>query len=317
MAALAPIADAGCGCSGGCAVGNWDPSAFLNSDVPAAPYDNSSGSNSSASVSSSSVQGEPKPEPRSDTFPNEKILKSLETVSSSNVVLDVSNGNGYSRSHIKGALLVPSKNFLNSDGTLKSAQELADVLGNAGVSNSDPVVVYSDNPSDATFAFWVLGYLGHNDVKVLDGSTKDWSASDLPVDSAQSTRKAVTYTLNLKPDLLANYDYVKRSGAQIVDVRPFLDFGKGRVPSAIYLDPAGVLKNGKINDKSKLDAVFSNLIKDKPIVVYSDDYSEASVVWYALDLMGYNAKLYTWSDWIAHQPASESGKGNDPYKKLG
>lgn len=309
---LMPGVYAGCACS----VGNWDPTAFLNSDVPGIQAAGSGNDNSTTAK----VNGVPravKPSQRSDTFPNEKILKSLESVSSSDIVLDVSNGDGYSRSHIKGALLVPSKNFLNSEGMLKSAQDLADVLGNAGVSNSDSIVVYSENPSDATFAFWILSYLGQNNVKALDGSTKDWSEANLPVDSAQSTRKAVTYTPNLKSDLLASYDTVKGSGTQIIDVRPFTEFGKGRIPNAIYLDPAGVLKNGKINDESKLNEVFSKLSKDKPIVVYSDDYSKASVVWYALELMGFNAEVYTWSDWVAHQPASENGTNKSRYKKLG
>ena len=34
-------------------------------------------------------------------------------------------------------------------------------------------------------------------------------------------------------------------------------------------------------------------------MVYSDDYSRSALVWYALQLMGYEASIYTWEDWKA------------------
>ncbi len=71
--------------------------------------------------------------------------------------------------------------------------------------------------------------------------------------------------------------------------------------------------------------VFSRLAKDKPIVVYSSDYSRSSLVWYALQLMGYEASIYTWEDWKAHessdaQAATAPAGGvtaNSKYVKLG
>jgi thiosulfate/3-mercaptopyruvate sulfurtransferase len=69
------------------------------------------------------------------------------------------------------------------------------------------------------------------------------------------------------------------------------------------------------------------LSKDKPIIVYSSDYSRSSLVWYALQLMGYEASLYTWEDWKAHQatgaqdaaaPAGGAAAGSSSkYTKLG
>ncbi|HSD56887.1 MAG TPA: rhodanese-like domain-containing protein [Methanotrichaceae archaeon] len=240
-------------------------------------------------------------------------------MASSDVVIDASNGDSYSKSHVKGAIHVPSRSFIDDNGSLKPAKELAEILGEAGVSRDDPIVVYSDDFSsgDATFVFWTLKYLGQNDVKVLDGSLEDWSASGLPVESTQNTRPAVTYTPSLRSDLLASYDSVKSSGAQIVDARPFAEFGKGRIPGAISLDPTKVMQKGKIKEESKLNGIFSSLSKDKPVIVYSGDYSHASVVWYALQLLGYNAEMYTLSDWIAHQPASDNVKDSGRYKKLG
>lgn len=328
--AVVPAADAGCGCAGGCSVGNWEQTAssFLNSDVPGVPY-NSTNDNASAdsiaSVASSNAQSVPKPKYRSDLFTNGQILKPLQSMASSDVVIDASHGDSYRKSHVKGAIHIPSRSLIGDNGSIKSAQELARVLGEAGISRDDPIVVYSDDfiSGDATLFFWALKYLGQDDVKVLDGSLKDWSASGLPVESSQHTMPAVTYTPGLRSGLLASYDSVKSSGAQIVDARPFAEFGKGRIPGAISLDPAKVIQNGKIKDESRLNGIFSSLSKDKPVIVYSSDYNQASVVWYALQLLGYNAEIYTWSDWTMHQTASESGKATNGdkspgrYKKLG
>jgi thiosulfate/3-mercaptopyruvate sulfurtransferase len=69
--------------------------------------------------------------------------------------------------------------------------------------------------------------------------------------------------------------------------------------------------------------VFSRLSKDKPIVVYSSDYSRSSLAWFALQLMGYNTSLYTWEDWKAHEStdakAAPTGgnAGSSKYTKLG
>ncbi|MCX6677977.1 MAG: rhodanese-like domain-containing protein [Methanothrix sp.] len=318
IAAMVPGVDAGCACAGGCSIGNWEQSAstFLNSDVPG--YDRAE--NSTAAVAESGNEKSVyKPSDRSDLFTNGKILKPLGALVGSDVVIDASQGDGYSQSHIYGAIHVPSSSLIDDNGDLKPAGELAEILGEAGVSREDSIVVYSEDLSsgDATFLLWALKYLGQDGVKVLDGSLEDWNAANLPVESSPNKRPAVSYNLSPRSDLLASYDYVKNSGVQIVDARPFAEFGKGSIPGASSLDPAVVLQDGKIKDGSRLSGIFSRLSKDKPVVVYSGDYNQASVVWYALQLLGYNADLYTWSDWTAHQPASENGKDADRFKKLG
>ncbi|MCX6674600.1 MAG: rhodanese-like domain-containing protein [Methanothrix sp.] len=318
IAAMVPGADAGCSCAGGCSVGNWELSAstFLNSDVPG--YDNAD-NNTAAVVESGNEQSVYKPKDRSDLFTSGQILKSLGALAGSDVVIHASQGDGYSQSHIKGAIHIPSSSLIDDNGDLKPIEELAEILGEAGVSREDSIVVYSEDLSsgDATFFLWALKYLGQDDVKVLDGSLEDWNAANLPVESSSHKRPAVSYNPNPRSDLLASYDSVNNSSVQIVDARPFAEFGKGRIPGATSLDPAVVLQDGKIKDESRLSGIFSRLSKDEQVMVYSSDYNQASLVWYALQLLGYSAEMYTWSDWTAHQPASENGKDAGRYKELG
>ena len=329
LIALAPVADAGCSCS----VGNWDPSGFLNSDLDAGQpvqaavaQSNAIGNSGSGTPISSASTG--KPLDRVASFPNGEILKSMKSVSSSDVVVDVSNGESYAKSHIENAIHIPTKDFLDGNGNLKTDEELARILGDAGVSRDDSIVLYGSKESsgEAEFAFLVLQHLGQKDVKLLDGSLVDWKAARLPEAALENIKPGVVYNPAVKPGVIAEFENVKSEKAQIVDVRPFVEFGKGRIPGSVALDPANIVKGDRIKNEGDLNMVFGRLSLDQPIVVYSSDYSRSSLVWYALQLMGYNASVYTWEDWKAHQAgtAVQSGAaqagGNaagSKYTKLG
>ena len=62
-----------------------------------------------------------------------------------------------------------------------------------------------------------------------------------------------------------------------------------------------VLEGDHIKDPVALESVFSGLDKGQPVVVYSKNGGRASLVWFALETAGYDARLYTWKDWLAHQ----------------
>ena len=320
LIAFAPVVDAGC-CSGG----TWDPSAFLNSETETGQASTSGSTQDTNLVDSGRNTKEPVE--RASTYPNGVILKSMKSVSSSDVVIDVSDDDSYATSHIKDAIHLPGQNFLNSEGNLKTGEDMAGFLGQAGVSNSDSVVLYAGQESSgqAQFAFFVLNYLGQKEVKILDGSLADWKAAGLPEDVLEKSKTAVEYIPQVRSDVIAEYDYVKSGQAQIIDVRPFTEFGKGRIPGSIALDPANVIRGDKIKDVDDLTTVFSRLDREKPVVVYSDDYSQSALVAYALQLMGYQASIYSWEDWKAHEAAqagnetapSEDGAVDSKYTKLG
>jgi thiosulfate/3-mercaptopyruvate sulfurtransferase len=255
------------------------------------------------------------------------MFKPMKSVSSSDVIIDVSNGDSYAKSHIKSAIHIPTKNFLNTEGNLKTNEELSKILGDAGVSRDDSVVLYGnkEGTGEAEFAYLVLSYLGQKDVKLLDGSVVDWKAAGLPEETSENKKPVKEYKPVVKSDLMADYEYVKSGQAQIVDARPFVEFGKGRIPGSLALDPSNIIKGDRIKNADALNMVFSRLSKDMPIVVYSSDYTRSSLAWFALQLMGYKASIYTWEDWKAHESTESQAtasvtNGNaadSKYTKLG
>ncbi|MCQ8903293.1 MAG: rhodanese-like domain-containing protein [Methanothrix sp.] len=279
-----PSALAGCACSAG---GTWDPYAFLN-------YNPSQGV-SSSSDGRSVLQDDY----RSDEFTNGDLLRPMPSVSSSDTVLTISGDGSDEGVYVKGALRLSRGSLVNQNGTLKSPEEIARALGSIGVDPSDRIVVYGDHLGDAALGFLALKYVGHRDVSLLDGGVERWRSMGLPVQSTPSVRAEGVYIPD-KQDLVATYDYVISGEAQIVDARPFRDFGLSRIPGAIHIDSERLIDGDRIVDNASLESLFAPLQRGRPVVVYSENPDQSSLVWFALQLMGYNATIYSWSDWISH-----------------
>ncbi|OPY46022.1 MAG: putative thiosulfate sulfurtransferase [Methanosaeta sp. PtaU1.Bin028] len=237
-----------------------------------------------------------------------RMLIAPSEVGRSDLVVDVDD---MTSTYVDGSIFLPYTQFFDENNRLRSVDELAALLGNAGIARTDSVVLLGtdtdcptcqDGQYAATLAYWMLKYLGHDQVWVLDGGIEAWKAAGLPVKSAAATRPATTYTPVLRPELLATYDFVANGGAQIVDARAFEDFGQGSIPGAVNIAYTEVLENGLLKDEAALAEVLGGLRKDVPVVVYANTEFKASMVWFALQMLGYDARIYTWPDWLMNQP---------------
>lgn len=327
MTALLLISQAdGSACSvGGCGGGDesWTTSAqsFLSSDVPIVGLtqnqDKPPGSFKVGVPASGNVNSTPnrtvpniggeyiQTESRTELFLAPQLLKPMDSISEKYVVLDVSDRQSLGEAHIRRAIHIPWKSFLYENGTMRPAQELASILGEGGISDKDAVVVYSDNfnSSEAAFVLWMLLYMGHENVQALDGGLKDWIAASLPLETEENVRSAASYVPHLRPELLSDYDFIKSGKAQMVDARTFQDFGKSRIPNAIFISPETILEGGRIKAGAKLNDTFARLDMSRTVAVYSNDLLNASLVWFALQLMGFDSRIYEWQDWQAHEAA--------------
>src|SRR5512137_2996036 len=82
---------------------------------------------------------------RTDSFPVPSMLKSLDAISEKDVVLDVSSRRSPGQAHIRGGVNIPAKSFFYENGTLRNITDLVGILGKAGISQEDAVMVYSDS----------------------------------------------------------------------------------------------------------------------------------------------------------------------------
>ncbi len=240
---------------------------------------------------------------RSQSFAS--VLVPIEDVDGQGIILDISPN---PPEYINGAININYEKFVTSDKHRKSVSELAAILGAAGISETDPVLIYGEcqecggGPSAATFAYWIMKYLGHKKVKLLDGGIDDWVAAKKPTAREPVVLPAKNYTPSINQNLLATYEYVKSGIPQIVDAREPGDISAGSIPKAINIPYDRVLSGKKIKDEAALKRLFADLNKYRPVVVYSNSAVKGSMVWFVLTLMGYDARLYSWQDWYENQP---------------
>jgi thiosulfate/3-mercaptopyruvate sulfurtransferase len=234
-----------------------------------------------------------------------QVLISPLEVSANDVVLDISP---HAEKYIEGAVNLSFENFFGEGWTIKPVSEIAMMLGEAGISRNDSVIITGEclpcggGPSPAVFSYWVLKYLGHDKVRLLDGGLEAWEAAGLNTSEKPGFRPKANYTPQLKPELLAAFDFVVNGDAQVVDARSPESFAMSSIPNAINIPYEDILEDDRIRNESELEKIFSNLSKEKPVVVYTNVGFEAAIVWLALDLMGYDARLYTLRDYLENQP---------------
>jgi len=315
-----PLASAVCP-PGGCGAGvdYWENSAqdFISTDAPIVGVTQDSemqtgsfvagkpatlGSNTTDATTAFQKNDRVEPGSRNGLFLMGEFLEPLASISGPAVLVDVSDEHLQGSAHIKGAIEVPAKSFLYDNRSIRPVSEIRDILGKAGISRDDRVVVYGSSfgSGEAAFAVWLLRYLGQKDVLALDGGLDDWTASNLPLETKKNLRAPTNYTPSLRPELLADYDYVNSGASQLVDARSFIDYGQGRIKNALLISSDQVLEGGRIRPGEDLNQTFATLDRKRPVVVYSDDLYKTSLVWYALLLMGYDSRIYTWRDWQAH-----------------
>lgn len=232
------------------------------------------------------------------------ILAPMDAVTNTDILLDVSEN---SSTHIAGSVVIPYMEFDVQAGVLKPVPEITRILGEAGISHEDSVVIYGEclpcggGPSVATYIYWMMKGLGHEKVMVLDGTAEDWAASGRATTKDAWILPGKIYAPEETANYTATYDFVESGQAQIVDARTLVEYGSGSIPGSISIPYASVLSGKRITSEDQLNRFFTMLDKEKPVVVFTNTGMKASVVWFALQLMGYDARLYNYRDWAANQ----------------
>jgi len=240
----------------------------------------------------------------SRTMEAKKMLLPISEVSDREVLLDISQN---ASEHIDGSIIIPYEKFMTNSGLPKPLPEISKILGDSGISQDDSIIIYGEcipcggGPAPATYVYWIMKSLGHDNVRILDGTVEDWKAMGKPATTEASIKPSKNYSPKFNPDLLAYYNDVKAGQAQVVDARSASEYAMGSIPGSINIPYDSVIQKNLIKDETELKKIFMGLSPDKPVVVYTDTGVKASVVWFALELMGYNAKLYSWRDWLANQ----------------
>jgi thiosulfate/3-mercaptopyruvate sulfurtransferase len=198
---------------------------------------------------------------------------------------------------------------------LPSTDDAQAALRRLGVSGGRPVVVYDDVAGTvAARAWWLLRYLGHDDVRLLDGGYAAWTAAGRPVETGDGTPPPPG-DLVARPGGMAVLDAdeaatVAREGV-LLDARAAeryrgevepIDPVAGHVPGAVSAPAAGLTDGtGRFLPREVLRDRFATLGAVDRVGAYCGSGVMAAQTVLALELAGRPAALYvgSWSEWVS------------------
>ncbi len=241
-------------------------------------------------------------------------------------VVSVRKPADFKKSHLKNAINIDLKKLASETdpkGILKSPEEIATVLGKAGIDGKGLIVIYDDGKMKYAGRFyWILKYLGVENVKVLHRDLKKWQAARLPVTKASTPVKATTFTPNINKSIFVDESYVKahKASAVLLDVRPPDEFNgtstkpvtKGHIPDAENMEYTQILKeNGDLKSKAEIENIAKGVgaTADKEIILYCGTSTRAGIVYLAFTtILGYkNVKVYdgAYNEWVVNNPVEK------------
>ena len=251
----------------------------------------------------------------------------------------------YRVAHIPGASyahldkdLSGQKTGSNGRHPLPEPAALVQTFIRLGIGSEMQVVVYDqDSGMFASRLWWLLRWMGHDAVAVLDGGFAKWTAEGRPVESAGSShyvRSAVRFTgaprLDMTVDVNDVAAIVEHGGSMLLDARAPeryrgdvepLDRVPGHIPGAVnrfFQDNVGA--GGLFRQPDDLRETFSRLFGGLPtehVVCYCGSGVTACHNLLALEHAGLpGAKLYagSWSEWCSDssRPIEPSPKKERP-----
>jgi len=235
----------------------------------------------------------------------------------------------YDAAHIPGAVYLDLEEDLSAPVTehggrhpLPAPDTLAARFARAGIGNATRVVAYDDQGGmNASRLWWLLRWLGHDDVYVMDEGFAAWQAGGYPVTAERRTVVPAAFTPSLRPYMLAGVEDVRRAlgdpGVLLVDSRAAdryaglqepLDVKAGHIPGAINRfwkqvqgDNGSWKSDGELREQ--LAPVIAAMDEGREAIVYCGSGVSACPNVLALHRLGYpQVKLYagSWSDWISY-----------------
>lgn len=242
----------------------------------------------------------------------------------------------YQQSHIPGARYVHLDEDMSSAVTPASGRHplpevvvFADKLSRWGVDSSKQVVVYDDSfGSMAVKMWWLLRWLGHDNVALLNGNWQTWMKQKLPVSTELPKITPAKFEPHVHDELLVDteeVDFARQERCSVlIDARPEqrfagerepLDKIAGHIPGAInWVYEENLDFDGTYLPAEELKEAYLNLmhgLKPSQVIHTCGSGVTACHNMLAMEIAGlHGSKLYagSWSEWIT-DPSRPVAKG--------
>lgn len=204
---------------------------------------------------------------------------------------------------------------------LPSVEELIKTLGAKGINESKKVVAYDSQGGAMAARLWfLLKYVGHSQVYVLDQGYEKWKKAGCPVSTEIPSITPLTFQPQVQEHMLYTMEEVKqrlnspstilidsRSADRYRGENETLDPKGGHIPGAkneFWME--SLQEDGSWKSKEEQEERLKEYLQaaaEKELVVYCGSGVTACANLIAFDEIGLKPKLYlgSWSDWISYR----------------
>ncbi|NOY65125.1 MAG: sulfurtransferase [Nitrospirae bacterium] len=252
------------------------------------------------------------------------------------VVVDCRDLKKYIKGHIPGAISLGKRcKKILRDPTARVYKDVSwyeRFFGKVGIGNNTHVVFYYGDikdMDDATVGFWIMEYLGHDKVHVLNGGLEAWKKAGYTLDKKPVKKPPKTFKAKVVKSRYASTDEIlaiakgKIKGVQLIDSRTHKEFvGKdcraircGHVPNVTinvsHIDTLPKVKDPKTGKKKPVPVLdpdivskaFAKLDKNKRTITYCQTGTRATLTYLELRLLGFKDPANwddSWRVWGSH-----------------
>jgi len=244
------------------------------------------------------------------------------------LVVDARDLKDYAKGHIPGAISLGKrvKKALRdpTSRVFNDVTKYEKLFGKVGIGNDTHVVFYHGDIktlTDATVGFWVMEYLGHDKVHVLDGGLDAWRNAGYRLEKDPTVKKPKTFAANVVPSRYASTEEIvgiatgATTNMQLIDSRTKKEFqGKdmralrgGHIPNVtmnVSHKETLIKELDKKTEKKEatgyIDAdttmkKFASLDKNKRTAGYCQTGTRSTLTYLQLRLMGFKDPA-NWDD---------------------
>lgn len=250
------------------------------------------------------------------------------------VIADVRADKHFDGSLIPGAIRLDWSEFRFNDtghnlaSTFVGVKKAQEILGRHGITREDTIVIYDsverDGGATASYVFWVLDLLGHDNKIILERGIDAWKDAGFDLVTTPRQTRPLLYQAPsemIQREKLINGNFVyRRLGDyyyQIIDARSKDEYignkgtkgldgsplKLGHIPTAVninYQDAWTDTSSKQIKSYDELRSLYAGIDSSKGIIVYCNSGRRSSFSYFILRLMGFD-RVFTyeasWKEW--------------------